>query len=212
MFISTLEQLGTIVFPAYSDIRVMMMPFCIDDVCGSLPAALRSWEPIVRAMSIPAGIGIGYLTIDETVVRAGETHRRPGLHVDGVGPDGRAGGWGGGGGWSKSGMTMASSHVGCRVFAQEFHGEPGPNGDCAHLADEADLRRAVTLEPGVIYLCGPLTVHEALPMAQDTVRQFCRVSFPSDAPWYEGYTKNPIGILPTGAIHERRAEYMGYRP
>jgi hypothetical protein len=70
----------------------------------------------------------------------------------------------------------------------------------------------VTLENNVVYLCAPDLVHEGLPMAVDTPRQFCRVSFPSDAPWYEGYTPNPLGIKPTGPIHPPRSEFMAYRP
>jgi hypothetical protein len=63
--------------------------------------------------------------------------------------------------------------------------------------------------PGVAYWCGPLTVHEALPMRQETARQFVRLSGPSDAPWHEGYTVNPLGIRPTGPIAPRRPDrYM----
>lgn len=211
MFTSTLQTLGPVTLPHYEGIRVMMMPFHTHDVRGSLPPALSHWAPVVERMAAPASAGVGYLTIDEALVRAGETHRRPGLHVDGVGPDGRAGGWGGGGGWGSKGMTMVASHVGCRAYVQEFCGAPAHEGDCSHLAADADPRCAVDLQPDQIYLCSPMTVHEALPMKTDTRRQFCRVSFPSDAPWYEGYTENPLGILPAGPIHPRRVKQMEYR-
>lgn len=63
---------------------------------------------------------------------------------------------------------------------------------------------------GVVYGCGALTVHKSIPMVKDTPRQFVRLSMPSDAPWYEGYTVNPLGVKPTGPIHDRRA-FMDYR-
>jgi hypothetical protein len=211
MFTSSLQPIDVVTLPEYAGIRVMMMPFHTHDVRGSLPPDLARWAPVVERMATLSPDGIGYLTIDEAIVRAGETHRRPGLHVDGVGPDGSAGGWGGGG-YAHSGMTMVSSHVGCRAYGQAFHGKPAGDGDCAHLASELDAKRAVDLRPGIIYLCSPMTVHEALPMTADTRRQFCRVSFPSSAPWYEGYTENPLGIRPAGPVHPRRVEQMGYRP
>lgn len=37
-------------------------------------------------------------------------------------------------------------------------------------------------------------------MKEDCERTFVRLSMPNDAPWYNGYTKNPKGIKPTGVI------------
>lgn len=111
------------------------------------------------------------------------------------------------------GVVKLVEHTSCtRAWDQELPDYPAPNGDCTHLIDKLDPANCVMLEPSVVYWCGPLTVHEALPMASDTHRQFCRVSFPSDAPWYEGYTRNPLGIEPTGPTHAPRAAFMGYRP
>ncbi len=63
-----------------------------------------------------------------------------------------------------------------------------------------------------VFWCGPLAVHESIPMTQDCARQFVRVSMPNDAPWYDGYTVNPVGVKPTGPIHESRDEFMRFRP
>jgi hypothetical protein len=49
-----------------------------------------------------------------------------------------------------------------------------------------------------------MCVHESVPVATDTERTFVRLSMPSTAPWFEGYTVNPKGILPTGPILPRR--------
>ena len=211
-FFSHIRQLGLIAFPAFAGVRVMMMPFKFRDR-ASLPASLGGWVDVVMGLCSLVRSheeGVAYITIDEAVVQAGETHRRPGLHVDGVGPDGSLGGWGGGGGYGKSGMLTASSVVGCRGWSKDFVGTPGLNGDCAHLADQCRDDEAIIFEPNGAYWCSPLAVHESIPMRESTRRQFARLSMPSDAPWYEGYTKNPIGVQPAGPIHPRRAE-MDYR-
>ena len=208
---SEIREIGPVAFPAFTCTRVMMMPFKLEDV-STLPAELSSYRPLVSALrdAAPVKEGVAYLTIDEAHVNAGETHRRPGLHVDGVGPDGRAAGWGGGGKYGANGMIVAASHTGSRGWSQDFTGSAGPDGDCAHLAGECDPAAEVVLRGGVAYFCGALAVHESIPAAHDMQRQFVRLSMPSDAPWYEGYTANPTGIQPTGPIHARRAG-MEYR-
>ncbi len=67
------------------------------------------------------------------------------------------------------------------------------------------------MQPNTLYWCSPLCVHESLMTRHPAARQFVRVSMPSDAPWHEGYTPNPLGILPTGPIHGPR-KGMRYRP
>lgn len=216
-FRSELYYIGRVQLPPFSGIRVMMMPFYLHDPIGSLPSSLDAWKHTVQQISAASHTeGVGYLTIDEAFVRAGETHRRPGLHVDGVGPDGLTGGWGGDGGWGggrNGGMFMVSSHVGCRAWDHDFEGAPGLNGDCSHLqVSTLEPYQEYVLMPNELWWCSSLCVHEALPMEQDTHRQFCRVSMPSTAPWYRGYTANPLGILPTGPIHSGREDLIAYRP
>jgi hypothetical protein len=46
-----------------------------------------------------------------------------------------------------------------------------------------------------------------MPMKTATKRQFVRLSLPSDGPWFEGYTENPLGIKPPVEILPRR-EFM----
>ncbi|MFA5935752.1 MAG: hypothetical protein WC787_02790 [Patescibacteria group bacterium] len=189
----------------------MMMPFRIEDPVGTIPEEYAVWRKPIEGLCAfaPRLPGVAYLTIDEAEVEAGETHRRPGLHVDGIGPDGRAGGWGGG--WGAKGMIIASSHLGCRAYSQEFRGWPKPNGDCAHLAEQCDPGCEVPMVGGHAYWLEPLTVHEPLLLESTTRRQFVRISMPSDAPWYEGYTINSLGIKPTGPIHPARSEFMAHR-
>lgn len=212
--LSEIRHVGSLRFPSFSGIRVMMMPFRLDDL-DSIPSMLDSWIWTIAKLCrlSPAKSGVAYLTIDERIVPAGRTHRRPGLHVDGIGPDGKRAAYGGGGGfWGKHGMLVAASRVGCRGWTHEFIGEPGPNGDCEHLRGELNSAHEIVMQAGEVYWCGPTAVHESIPMAKDACRQFVRLSMPSDAPWYEGYTRNPTGVEPTGPIHPVRAEFMAYAP
>ncbi|MEL7339988.1 MAG: hypothetical protein AAGM67_05830, partial [Bacteroidota bacterium] len=142
-FHSSVVSLGKVSFPAFGGKRIMMMPFEFHDVQGSLPDSLAEWKPVISQLIESVGEpleGVGYLTLDEAEVQGGETHRRPGLHVDGIGEDGKRGVWGGGGGggggYAKVGMILAASHTGCVAYDQTFEGMAGPNGDCEHLSDQ----------------------------------------------------------------------------
>lgn len=214
MILSIVEDMGPIQLPEFSGIRWMMMPFRLEDVQGTVPDP--KWHDTIARLIQFGGCetGVAYLTIDEAEVLPGETHRRPGLHVDGVGPDGRLGGWGGGGGgggWGTGGMVVAASHTGCRAWTGEIAGWPGPNGDCEHMRSELREVASMSLLGGRVYRLNPTAVHEAIALEQATRRQFVRLSLPSEAPWYEGYTPNPTGVQPTGPIHPARSEFMGFR-
>lgn len=212
MFFSAVADHGAVSLPDFSGVRIMMMPFDMS-VLTSIPYPV--YRPLLDRMLDVCGVrnGIGYLTIDEAVVDGGQTHRRPGLHVDGVGPSGEAGGWGGPppGGWGAGGMLVCASVLGSRAWHQEFEGAPRSNGDCEHLRPQLQDSAVVELSAGRLWGLQPNTVHESLVHTSTTRRTFVRLSLPSDAPWYENYTPNPWGIKPTGPIHPPRAE-MNYRP
>jgi len=191
----------------------------------SVPDFLKSWADVVTMIGVElmaqyAG-QVGYVTVDERYIDVGETLRRPGLHVDGwhkTEADVTAGGWGGDGGtWGGSGggswggvgrgqggtgLVTVSNPAGCMVYDQEFDGEPAPEGDCEHLRPQCTV--GYLLEANTVYWMAPLCVHESLPAGYAQKRQFLRLSMPSTADWYEGYTENPLGVKPTGAIKPRR--------
>lgn len=208
-FESKFEVHGSIYLPEWSGVRVMMLPIELGKI-DSLPDSLKQWKPTMVKMFelAPNKFGIGYLTIDEKIVPAGDTHRRSGLHVDGV-FNGSSGGWGGGGGggWGSNGMLTVASHVGCRAWNQTFIGWPGKDGECDHLADQCGT--PTVFKAGVVYQLDGLCVHESLEQKENVPRQFVRLSMPSTAPWFEGYTENPKGVKPTGPILPRR-KFMDY--
>jgi hypothetical protein len=217
-WISEIEQVLTIEFPKPVGIRVLLMPFRFEDVQGTLP--FRHWDSLVQQMidASEYSSGVGFLTIDESHVIEGTSHRRPGLHVDGWPKDGaklrtgetlKGAPWGGGG-WGKWGMLMASNLYGCNAYTGEFEGEPAEYGDCEHLRDQCSQH--MELEPNILYRCGPLTVHESIPSKVSEYRQFIRLSMPSKAAWPESCTPNPFGIQPEGPIAKARPRvFTDYR-
>lgn len=206
-FQSCFKELGAIELPAFSGIRIMMMPVILGDA-SSVPDFLSSYQKTLGKLFDMGGHAgeVGYLTIDEKVVPAGKTHRRAGAHVDGIyrrHPGAWAGGWGSAG----VGMLTVSSVAGCRAWQQRFDGWPGDEGQCGHLMPQADKECERVFDANTVFWVDGLCVHESMPMERDTPRQFVRLSLPSAAPWFEGYTVNPLGILPTGPILARR-EFM----
>lgn len=211
-FSSTFKPLNQVQLPQFSNTRVMMMPLIIGDL-NSIPELLGHYKETLSQLfklADPKHLGkVGYITIDEKVVPAGKTHRRSGLHVDGV-YDGKCGGWGGGGGWGSvgNGMITVSSVAGCKAYLQEFDGELGKDGECDKISAQCDESKAVIFQPNQAYWVDGLCVHESLPQVKETERQFVRLSMPSNAPWFEGYTENPNGVKPTGPILAPRTKYM----
>ncbi len=211
-FRSNFKLEGTVELPAFSNTRVMMMPLIIGEP-NSIPDFLNHYVNCLVKLfnfALPSHKDqIGYITIDEKTVEAGKTHRRPGLHVDGV-YNGNVGSWGGGG-WGAvgSGMLTVSNIEGCKAYKQWFNGTIGNDGECDSMVDQLKESGAEIFKPNHVYwLCG-LCVHESLPMKETADRQFVRLSLPSCAPWFEGYTENPLGIRPSGQILKRRS-YMDY--
>lgn len=185
----------------------MMMPFLLEDT-GTVP--WLPWGRVVRDLLKRTGAdrGVGYLTLDEAIVPAGECHRRPGLHVDGA----RGATWGPAPTpYGYNGMILVASHYGCDAYPGEYEGEPGDGGSCEHMRAQTVGRERVEMAPERAYWCGHHAIHESLPMPVETPRQLLRLSMPSNGVWFENYTPSPFGIQPTGPILPAREE-MSYRP
>lgn len=216
-FESKCEPHAIIDLPGFTGIRIMMMPVIIGDM-STVPALLKDYQAAIAQLfevdkdrvSLKNAGKVGYLTIDEKTVKAGTTHRREGKHVDGV-YHGDTGDWGGsmGGSWAGrgSGMITVSNVIGCRAWNQCFDGWPGWEGECDHLAAQLRPETEVVFEPNRAYWLDGLCVHESIPQQVDVQRQFVRLSMPSTGAWFEGYTENPLGILPSAEILPRR-EFM----
>lgn len=210
---SDVDDCGPVTLPPPTGIRVLMMPFYLHSVRASLPLSLSSWVPTLEAMlTREPTIGVGYVTIDERAVKAGQHHRRPGLHVDGWADEQDSGVWGGGA-WGRRGCLMAASHLGSLAYRGTFTGTPMRYGDCDHLHEQRSDVSLVLLTANTCWRLGALTVHETVPLRYPARRSFVRISFPSSAGWPSSCTPNPLGILPTGPmLPPRPSRFTRYTP
>jgi hypothetical protein len=207
-FNSEIRELSRVAFPDFTGLRIMMMPFHLKDLT-SVPYEYADYvTPLIQLRRhVEDTRGTWYLTVDEAIVEPGKTHRRPGLHIDGAGhwaPN--PGPWGG-----KGGMLVAASVLGSEAWRGTVDGELGEDGCCEHLRHLLPTLEHVPLQGTMGYWLGPTALHDSIVMTEFTPRQFLRVSYPSEAPWYEGYTENRLGVLPTGPIHPPRKDQMGFR-
>lgn len=90
---SIVEERGAVTFPEFACERIYMLEFTKKH---GLPFTLKHWQPTVDAMLDGVGTdGPIYLMVDQSEVKKGSYHRRPGLHIDGY--------WNPGKGWDTSG-------------------------------------------------------------------------------------------------------------
>lgn len=136
--------------------------------------------------------GIAYLTIDEKLVRNGQSHRRGGPHTDGNYIYGWGGGWltGSAGRYlpenqhkeqycsHTGGMIIASSYSACEGWVGEFSQEPKQGGCCSHV--DLSAMDNIKLNENTIYLGNSTFIHESLPVNKDVYRQLIRITLPHD--------------------------------
>merc|ERR1719433_920418 len=74
---------GALTFPEPQDININMLPFVMGEK-ASLPDEYQHYWPLIEYCSIPVEEHgkVGYLTIQESLVPAGQSQRRPGLHIE----------------------------------------------------------------------------------------------------------------------------------
>lgn len=150
----------------------------------------EDYETIVRELCSSAGAfnGIAHMTVDEKLVVAGMSQRRPKPHVDGCFIP-SASRWGhGGSGWlhycndvgvgpiQRMAVIVAGSVKGCRAWRGLFNGSPKSDGDLSHIQDQ--LNDGEVLQDNFGYLLSPDCVHESMVMSEDTKRTFLRIALP----------------------------------
>jgi hypothetical protein len=156
-------------------------------------------EPVLAlCRAADATKGIAHMTVDEKIVKAGMSQRRPKPHVDGCFIPGKPhrflkdaiGDWGGGGGggWNhycndigrgpiaRMAVIVAASAPGCRAWKGFFDGEPSLDGDLTHITNQ--LGEGEVLPANVGYLLSPDCVHESMLFSVDTKRTFLRIALP----------------------------------
>jgi hypothetical protein len=213
------KHLGFVNFPQPQGICINMMPFIMGDP-QSIPEEYRHFYPLVEACSLSENqIGkVGYLSVTESQIVKGNSHRRGGVHVE-KHPT-RA--WGGGGGWGggtpsvvnpikpkpvpepleplpslrvEDGLYMASNVAdSCKVWDHNVE-VPGVGGSCEHLIDK--LGQGVNLKKNELIWISDSCPHESLIVDQETYRQWFRlVTHKVDLWFVDKSTANRLGVKP----------------
>jgi hypothetical protein len=196
--------MNSITFPPYMNKRCLMMPY-IQGRPESVPQELREgYEDILETLVLEDG-EVGWLTIDESLVRSGQPHRGDrakhgrALHTE-VNNDSR---WGGGGWGRKSPVYLArdtqilvaSSLGGTTAYWDAEQVDTTEDGDIGHLAHLYPMEDAIILRAGEVAQFGIFTPHESLPVAEDARRQFIRIIGQGVTGREHYFTQNPLVSL-----------------
>ena len=195
-----------IVFPEYTGVRCLMMPY-IQGEPESVPKEYSAYSDILKSQFIKKG-DIGYLTIDESPVKAGKAHRGSraktprALHTEvGKIPDIPYLCWGNRGRWGGSSDVLLDGDVSillansidntCAVW-DSTHTDTSEDGDIGYAADQYPYESAIKMKAGEVFKIGVFTPHESLPVKEDTRRQFLRIISSGVHGRADYFTDNPL--------------------
>lgn len=154
----------------------------------SMPIGFEDYLIPVKSLceAVDATEGIAHMTVDEKIIKAGMSQRRPKPHVDGCFIPSQNYWYHGG--WlhncnkimgdkiSRMSVIVVSSVSGCRAWKGNFQGIPAYDGDLSHIQDK--LGEGEVLPPNVGYLLSPDCIHESMIFEKDTQRTFLRIALP----------------------------------
>jgi hypothetical protein len=185
MLNSDYRELCTVALP-YAGRQKYMHTF--DLAKPVMAAGFEDYLEPVRQLCAAAGAtrGLAHMTVDEKLVVAGMSQRRPKPHVDGCFMPSR-GDWGhDGGGWAhgcnnipaeefrRMPVIVAASEIGCRAWRGLFDTQPTDSGDLSHL----ELGDGEILAANIGYLLSSDCVHESMIQERPIERSFLRIALP----------------------------------
>ncbi len=190
-YTSQIKEIGKVDFPLFTGERVYMRKFTKQ---SGLPDDLQRWQPTVDAMLNGVDCdGDIFIMIDQGSIKAGQSHRRPGAHIDGYwieslqahrgsgGGHRITGAWDtGGGGWKtcdfteSEGIILASDIAACKAFVGDYTGTIGESGDCSSI-DTSRMGNAI-MNPFTAYAGNVSMLHESLPINFDCERTLVRLN------------------------------------
>lgn len=196
----------TITFPTFSGVRCLMMPY-IQGEASSVPSEYAAYAEIIDTVFVKKG-DIGFLTIDESFVRAGTPHRGArakwtrALHTEVGREPGQIYCWGGGGGsWGgkknveveRDVRILLSSNLddSCAIWDTE-HENTSLDGDIGDVAHLYPYDTASFLKAGEVREIGILTPHESIAVKADFRRQFLRIVSSGVHGREPYFTENPM--------------------
>jgi len=195
MNLSYIREIGPVAFPQWTGERVYMRPFT---KAAGLPPHLRRWQSTIGAML--SGVDTEepiYLMIDQSEVHAGQSQRRPGVHIDGYWiagsgkhgpkPPGHCGSWDTPApGWKHvnfsrpEALILASDVEASRAFLGHWEGEVAEGGDCRAVS--LGGLAACNLLANHAYAGNVSMLHESLPVSCVTRRTLVRLNVPGWSP------------------------------
>uniref|UniRef100_A0A7S4JTQ8 Uncharacterized protein n=1 Tax=Odontella aurita TaxID=265563 RepID=A0A7S4JTQ8_9STRA len=208
-------QCNRVEFPCPMDRNVNMLPFVLGDK-ESLPSHLQPYYDLISSCPLNSNeMGkVCYLTVCESFVKAGETQRRPGLHVEAPASSMLKGAngsftaawehhWGMGEAYTedelKGGLFVASNmDLTCEIWDALIApacGITDSQGGVEHL--RPFLGKGKKLRAGELAWLTDRTPHQACPQRRDGYRQFFRLVTSNVSLWFEEHsTSNPKVPLP----------------
>jgi hypothetical protein len=180
--ISCYHELGPVVLPAWQGRQMYMHTFDISDV--TMPEGYEDYVQPVKHLCNASGrfSGIAHLTVDEKIVTAGNSQRRPGPHVDGRFMRNLMD-WSHHPGWNhncnmipvdRMAVIVASDVAGCTAWEGIFEGTPRNDGDLTHIHNQLGEGKVLPANYG--FLLSPDCVHQSNIFMQDTKRVFLRIA------------------------------------
>lgn len=146
-------------------------------------------EPVTTLCRSAGAIsGTAHMTVDEKLVGAGMSQRRPKPHVDGCFIPAKQ--WWGhpGPAWNhhcndintgkiqRMPIIVAASVSGCRAWNGSFDATPTDSGDLSHIQDQ--LGEGEILPANIGYLLSPDCIHESMVFEAPVRRTFLRIVLP----------------------------------
>lgn len=185
-------EMHQVEFPSFTGLQVYMKNAMSSVAHLCVPEAYRAMvRGMLDAAKVPADQQV-WITIDESHVTEGNSHRRGRAHVDGCREHLS---WGDGG-WLNGvpgrevpdhiqklsyenelgGMLIASNFQACKVWKGEYSGVPGLGGDCEHLRDQFGNLEESMMKDNTVYLTNSTCIHESMPLTKTFDRQLIRIT------------------------------------
>ena len=227
-------------FPEYSGINVNMIPFKFFNSKNTLPEYLHGYLNMIRSCPIDFNSydsngdtvasnmdKICYLTVHESIVKKGETQRRPGIHIEQSKPGGRfveeqlsrngneykSLRWGLGtinsDGFPIDGIYMATNIANsCKIYDVLINNPENiidKYGGLDYVLSNKIKKYGYCCEPNQLYWITDRTPHESAPVEENCKRQFFRLVAGKIDVWHSQHnTPNPMVESDATIIHESK--------
>lgn len=188
---SVVSNVGVINFPKFRPERIYMHKFYKK---SGLPVEYRHWQDTVDQMLDKVDVDEPiYLMVDSAFVKANQTHRREGRHIDGYWVSGSHSTHGGlsthsshgssiqhKDNWSNAklntpeALILASNQTASRGFIGDWSGVIGDGGSCENI-DITNMQE-ILLEKNNIYISNVGFIHESIPVKEDCERTLIRLN------------------------------------